>query len=176
MDDLAVRQVAEFIQSLPATEAEQLLRRLPKHVVTAVRSLTISIASRPSASSPGLRLAAERFVHDFECHRERCRSADDGLRYLTQIAPSRLAECLLDECPQTVASILMMFPPARSAAVLLEMPDEFRSDVLLRVAQTQPISDAIRETVIQALVDSVAQRRSNPREQLAEIMRHLEAA
>ena len=75
-----------------------------------------------------------------------------------------------------MASILMLFPPARSAALLLEMPDEFRSDVLQRVAQSQPISDTVREIVIGALVDSVARRSSNPREQLARIMRHLEAA
>ena len=176
MDDLAVRQIAQLIQCLPATEAEQLLRRLPNDVVTAVGSLQATGTGGFATVLSGSRETVERFVQDFACHRERSRSADDGLRYLAQLVPSRLTDCLLDECPQTVASILMLFPPARSAALLLEMPDEFRSDVLQRVAQSQPISDAVREIVIGALVDSVARRSSNPREQLAKIMRHLEAA
>lgn len=65
---------------------------------------------------------------------------------LREYAPDFIAEQLALEHPQTIALILAQFPSERGSAVVAQLPDESRPEVMLRVANLETVaSDVIYE-------------------------------
>ena len=57
-----------------------------------------------------------------------------GFATLEKVHPEQLSRLFLDEHPQTTALILAHLSPAAAAPLLAQLPDDLRTDVLLRLA------------------------------------------
>jgi flagellar motor switch protein FliG len=71
--------------------------------------------------------------------------------HLHRVEAGTLARFVRSEHPQTVALILSRLGPAQSAAVLSLMEPELRTDVAVRVAKLEPISNVVVEKLAKAV-------------------------
>lgn len=83
-----------------------------------------------------------------------------GFAMLRQTDPQQLASFLSKEHPQTIALILSNILPEQTAQVLLEFPEELRSDVAFRIATLGKVSpQTLKE--IEKVLDEIAQNQMN---------------
>ena len=76
---------------------------------------------------------------------------DQSFNYLSQIRPEQLSNLLLKEHPQTVALILAHMNSANAARTISSFPDEFKSEVTIRMANLANISPTIVQQVSEVL-------------------------
>ncbi len=67
---------------------------------------------------------------------------ENPLDSLKWVSPKQLANFLVGEHPQTIALILCFLEPDRAAEIMTTLPDQLRSDVAMRVASTERISES----------------------------------
>jgi flagellar motor switch protein FliG len=92
-----------------------------------------------------------------------------------------LASYLKNEYPQTVAVVLNKLKPEHSAAVLVELPDEFSSEVIMRMLSMEVVRKEILEGVEQTLriefMSNLARtNRRDSHEVMADIFNNLDRA
>lgn len=101
---------------------------------------------------------------------------------LHRVEASTLARFVRSEHPQTVALILSRLSPAQSAAVLSLMDPELRTDVSVRVARLDRISNAVVEKLAKAVgmklkpLSEVRRESSDGRRTMAAICNQMEPA
>lgn len=83
-----------------------------------------------------------------------------GFAMLRQTDPQQLASFLVKEHPQTIALILSNILPEQTAQVLMEFPEELRTDVSYRIATLGKVAPAILKE-IEVVLDEVAQSAMN---------------
>lgn len=70
---------------------------------------------------------------------------------LLEATPSRLARALAQEHPQTIALVLVHLPPSRAAKVVRALPEEIRSDTLLRMTSLRQVRGDLLGEVAQTI-------------------------
>ncbi|QRM54220.1 flagellar motor switch protein FliG [Sinorhizobium sp. BG8] len=92
--------------------------------------------------------------------------------------PVFISKFLLKEHPQTIAYILSMMPSSFGAKVLLEVPEEYRADIINRTVNLKDVSPkaaAIIETRVIEMINALeAERNSVGSNKVAELMNELE--
>lgn len=76
---------------------------------------------------------------------------ESPLDSLKWVDAGTLSNFLVTEHPQTIALILCLLEPEQAAAVLETLPDETRSNVTMRIAETQRIPDSALEEIEEVL-------------------------
>ena len=79
-----------------------------------------------------------------------------GIESLKWMDPLSVAELLRGEHPQIVAAILVHLEYEQAAAVLMQFPDRFRSEVMLRVATLEGIQPAALKDLNEVLFQVLA--------------------
>ena len=79
-----------------------------------------------------------------------------GIESLKWMDPLSVAELLRGEHPQIVAAILVHLEYEQAAAVLMQLPDRFRSEVMLRVATLEGIQPAALKDLNEVLFQVLA--------------------
>jgi flagellar motor switch protein FliG len=74
-----------------------------------------------------------------------------GLETLRMLEPKTIAAFLVNEHPQTAAIILAHLDPAISSQVVRELPEDMRSEVLLRLATLERVSPQVIRELDEAL-------------------------
>ena len=77
--------------------------------------------------------------------------ANDVLGPLLEAPPDVLARALQDEHPQTTALVLLQLPPRRAGLLLSALPEEARSETVLRMANVKTVRDEIIDQVATSL-------------------------
>ncbi|MBI4688641.1 MAG: flagellar motor switch protein FliG [Nitrospirae bacterium] len=73
------------------------------------------------------------------------------LESLKWVDPKTLSSFLLTEHPQTIALILCLLEPLQSAEVMASFPEALKSDVAIRIASTETISESAIEELEEVL-------------------------
>jgi flagellar motor switch protein FliG len=76
-----------------------------------------------------------------------------GFAILKDIEPATLWTLIHNEHPQTIAIILSQLATAQAANILASIPDEKQSDVIMRIAQMEPVD----KDTLKRLEDSLAE-------------------
>lgn len=74
-----------------------------------------------------------------------------GFDFLTKIEPKQLAKFIQNEHPQTIALILAHLDPSQAAESLIELPEDLKAEVSVRIANLQDISPAVVKTLSKVL-------------------------
>ena len=74
-----------------------------------------------------------------------------GFDFLTKIEPKQLAKFIQNEHPQTIALILAHLDPSQAAESLVELPEDLKAEVSVRIANLQDISPAVVKTLSKVL-------------------------
>lgn len=83
------------------------------------------------------------------------RAGDDLKKFLANTTDETLASYLRSEYPQTIAVVLSLFDPAIAARVAAQFPEDLTVDVLLRLAQLEPVKEDLRMLVESALKQEI---------------------
>lgn len=165
MDDRGLNDAAILLMSLGEEEAAEVFKHLsPKEV----QKLGETIARMRGVSREKVDFVINRFTDDAAAQSLLVNDASDyvrsvlrralgedkasllidrilqggdvsGIESLKWMDPLSVAELLRGEHPQIVAAILVHLEYEQSAAVLMQLPERFRSEVLLRVATLEGI-------------------------------------
>ncbi|MEG0003051.1 MAG: flagellar motor switch protein FliG [Comamonas sp.] len=165
MDERGLNDAAILLMSLGEEEAAEVFKHLsPKEV----QKLGETIARMRGVSREKVDFVINRFTDDAAAQSLLVNDASDyvrsvlrralgedkasllidrilqggdvsGIESLKWMDPLSVAELLRGEHPQIVAAILVHLEYEQSAAVLMQLPDRFRSEVLLRVATLEGI-------------------------------------
>ena len=158
-DTAAADQAAWIVASLPAAEAELILRRLPSPAAETLRSQANRAAT--------LRLSGERaavvrrFIGEFpkhssspKVHRVDAGARPNAFHFLRQQLPSRIAAILAQELPQTAATVLTQLPPNQAADVLAHLAPGSQRAIAAHLRECGPVDTA----VLQDLAEELQQR------------------
>lgn len=74
-----------------------------------------------------------------------------GFDFLTKIEPKQLAKFIQNEHPQTIALILAHLDPSQAAESLIELPEDLKAEVSVRIANLQDISPTVVKTLSKVL-------------------------
>jgi flagellar motor switch protein FliG len=165
MDDRGLNDAAILLVSLGEEEAAEVFKHLtPKEV----QKLGETIARMRGVTRDKVDFVIDRFTNDAASQSLLVDDASDyvrsvlkralgddkaallidrilqggdisGIESLKWMDPLSVAELLRGEHPQIVAAILVHLEYEQSAAVLMQLPDRFRSEVMLRVATLEGI-------------------------------------
>ncbi|MBS7781181.1 flagellar motor switch protein FliG [Acidovorax sp. CCYZU-2555] len=165
MDERGLNDAAILLMSLGEEEAAEVFKHLsPKEV----QKLGETIARMRGVSREKVDFVINRFTDDAAAQSLLVNDASDyvrsvlrralgedkasllidrilqggdvsGIESLKWMDPLSVAELLRGEHPQIVAAILVHLEHEQSAAVLMQLPERFRSEVLLRVATLEGI-------------------------------------
>ena len=165
MDERGLNDAAILLMSLGEEEAAEVFKHLsPKEV----QKLGETIARMRAVSREKVDFVINRFTDDAAAQSLLVNDASDyvrsvlrralgedkasllidrilqggdvsGIESLKWMDPLSVAELLRGEHPQIVAAILVHLEYEQSAAVLMQLPERFRSEVLLRVATLEGI-------------------------------------
>ncbi|MEE8585975.1 MAG: flagellar motor switch protein FliG [Acidobacteriota bacterium] len=102
-----------------------------------------------SAFSPDV---ARDYIREVSLH---SRINVKGLAVLQKSDPLQLSKLLLSEHPQTVALVVSHLKPHQAAKTISLLDDELRTDVCMRLAQLEQISQPIRDQVIGVIADKL---------------------
>lgn len=107
------------------------------------------------------------------------RPAGEGrtLDLLRKAGPDELAQFLATESPQTIAVVFSHLLPAQGAAVLTQLPDQLRSEVLSRLTRLEAADEQIMQDVEQGLqqwLDEQARRVKQRRAGVSAVVRLLD--
>lgn len=80
----------------------------------------------------------------------------EGLEKIQDIDPKTLATLTSEEHPQTIALILAHLDASKSAEVLTLLPDECRSDVVVRLADIEQVSPLAMRVIQEVFVDEIS--------------------
>ncbi len=125
-------QISSRVQSLVLQEFEETLGRSLEQNVRGGREQAIELVT--SALDPD---RAKRVLENLGRDAKRI---DWTLR---SYQPAFIADRLGEEHPQTVALVLSQIPADRGASVLEALPDELRSEVVLRLASLEAVSTEV---------------------------------
>ncbi len=78
-------------------------------------------------------------------------SKESPLESLKWVNPRTLSSFLITEHPQTIALILCLLEPEQAAEVVELLPEEIRSDVTVRIAETERIPESALEEIEEVL-------------------------
>jgi flagellar motor switch protein FliG len=78
-------------------------------------------------------------------------SKENPLESLKWVDPKTLSNFLVTEHPQTIALILCLLEPEQAAKIMEFLPDNIRSDVTIRVAETERIPETALEEIEEVL-------------------------
>ncbi len=105
-----------------------------------------------------------------------------GLKSLLDLDVDHLANLIRDEHPQTIAVILVHLKPDMASEVLSKLPDEKKTDVALRIANSEKIVAGMIDEIEKVFEDilsnneGTATTRVGGVSQLAEILNQVEAS
>lgn len=74
-----------------------------------------------------------------------------GFDFLTKVEPKQLAKFIQNEHPQTIALILAHLDPSQAAESLIELPEDLKAEVSVRIANLQDISPSVVKTLSKVL-------------------------
>ncbi|MBI5179514.1 MAG: flagellar motor switch protein FliG [Nitrospinae bacterium] len=74
-----------------------------------------------------------------------------GLEAIRHLDPKTVANFLRNEYPQTVAIVLAHLDPAQGAEILKNLPERFRSEIVLRIATMERVSPSVVADLDRAL-------------------------
>jgi flagellar motor switch protein FliG len=78
-------------------------------------------------------------------------TALEGLKTIKYADPQLLSKLIQAEHPQTIAVLLANLEPERAAEILKLLPEDLRSDISIRVAQLDQISQPVRDKVTEII-------------------------
>lgn len=176
--DNGVRRAAIIMASLGTELASEVCSRMSEDAVRAIanelahieatsgkerREILEEFASGCTDIQPvgGLKIAQELLSNTLgnESSRDLLLAHDDGLdrlRYLAEMDAPVIARRLEGELAQTAAVIISQLAASKAAAVLQEMPDERRQDVLTRAATMRSLAPGALQAVAHGLGEMFA--------------------
>ena len=182
MDDRGLNDAAILLVSLGEEEAAEVFKHLtPKEV----QKLGETIARMRGVTREKVDFVIDRFTSDAASQRLLVDDASDyvrsvlkralgddkaallidrilqggdisGIESLKWMDPLSVAELLRGEHPQIVAAILVHLEYEQAAAVLMQLPERFRSEVMLRVATLEGIQPAALKDLNEVLFQVLA--------------------
>lgn len=78
-------------------------------------------------------------------------TAAEGLKTIKYADPQLLCKLIQVEHPQTIAVVLANLEPDHGAEILRHLPEDLRSDISIRVAQLDQISQPVRDKVTEII-------------------------
>ncbi len=78
-----------------------------------------------------------------------------AMEFLNSVDPKITKNILIKEQPQTIALILAYMQPDRAAQVLAILPQEIRSDVVVRMANLDPVSPEILQDIEEVIDEEI---------------------
>ena len=182
MDDRGLNDAAILLVSLGEEEAAEVFKHLsPKEV----QKLGETIARMRGVTREKVDFVIDRFTNDAAAQSLLVDDASDyvrsvlkralgddkaallidrimqggdisGIESLKWMDPLSVAELLRGEHPQIVAAILVHLEYEQAAAVLMQLPERFRSEVMLRVATLEGIQPAALKDLNEVLFQVLA--------------------
>ncbi len=182
MDDRGLNDAAILLMSLGEEEAAEVFKHLsPKEV----QKLGETIARMRGVSKEKVDFVVRRFTDDCAAQSLLVEDASDyvkavlrralgddkaallldrilqggdvsGIESLKWMDPLSVAELLRGEHPQIVAAILVHLEHEQAAAVLMQLPERFRSEVMLRVATLEGIQPTALKDLNEVLFQVLA--------------------
>lgn len=174
MSDAGIQKSAILLMALGADEAAQVLKFLDPSEVQKISTMMASLKNltrdqladvfedfhRIAAEKTTLGLDSDDYIRrmltqalgeDASSLLERILKGDDtsGIESLKWMDPAAVAELIGGEHPQIIATILVHLAPEQSSAILSNMTERTRNDVILRIATL----DSVQPTALRELND-----------------------
>ncbi len=133
-----------LLSTLPEAEADALLARLDSASAAIVKSAVAKLdAIEPAECLALIELLGEATG----------KGTPQPSSFLEGIEPGELHVLLGEEHPQVMAAVLAQLPRSLALVVLRKLPTTQRHNVILRIADLQPIEPEILHTIEQSLVE-----------------------
>lgn len=152
---------AEILKGLDVKEIGKItmqMTRLRTVSAETVDELIKEISSNASGSSLNLggedyikRILAKGLGEEGASKILEIAAKESPLEELKWVEPKTLVSFLSSEHPQTIALIMCLLEPMQAAEILSALPEHIKSDVVMRMATTNRISDAALEEIKEVL-------------------------
>jgi flagellar motor switch protein FliG len=139
-----LRRAALLLSTLPEAEAQSLLA----HLDSASAAIVKSAVAKLDAIEPAECVALIKALGQATGNR-----TPKPSNFLEGIEPGELHVLLGEEHPQVMAAVLAQLPRSLALVVLRKLPTTQRHNVILRIADLQPIEPEILHTIEQSLVE-----------------------
>lgn len=173
------RKLAALVLMLDRSSAARLLQGIPEARIPEIGREMLDLATRPLPETEQIRILTE-FRRDLENERQRNDPAArlrailetslgpermagvlrrieetpdpaSELEGLDELEPAALAGALEQEQPQVAAIFLLSIDSLRAAEILARLPDELRTELMLRMATRPPAAPAVVAKVVKSL-------------------------
>jgi len=167
-----LRKIANLTMAISPDKARNVLARMDEAVVPALRDV---VAGKPDPRVEHFDRACREFLkryrrqirndpaedadgqQDGATPRQSAvlRTGDDLKKFIANTSDDTIASYLKSEYPQTIAVVLSLFDPPVAARVVGQFSEDLTVDVLLRVAQMEPVKEDLRILVEHALKQEI---------------------